>query len=122
MNEFMPYFILCHSEYNWNEFLSAWLKIMSEYIEIHRHITQIYDERENLDEVSKNFVSDNMNILKDLSESMTVTLNLLDIGIGYTHLIQATDYIIQELSLQRQANPNPVRLSMAYLQSLGFNN
>lgn len=123
INEHLPHLILCNSELNWDDFISAWLVIYTEYIDVYNTLTQTFYNRHanNLLEDDDKIISMNRELLEAMSMSITGILNLLDIGMGYTQLIRSTDYLLKEISEYKHSNPNPVRLSRAYLESLGFN-
>lgn len=115
--ELLPHYILCYSDYNWNEFISAWLEFCNEYI---RLLTMGAEE-------ASHYYNEPHPVIKDLQEyagmlarSLQSTLMLLEMGMGYTQLISSTDRLLSRMEEFKQDRPNIVRVSDAYLASLGY--
>lgn len=121
INEVLPSLILVHSEFNWNDFISAYCAFIHEYIACMRCN---YDVRESdgtpMTDEEHHFFECGHNDLNVLEETVLPTLKLAEIGIGYTELLQASGRMVEELQSWRQSRPTSLRLSRAYLEALGI--
>ena len=119
LSQSAPYLILTHSELNWNEFLSAWICFIHSYTEgitqnINAIVAQKPEDREGFDFSLKR--------CKDIESSLSPIYTLIQIGMGYTELIKVTDELLRKYDGWRDSEPAAIRLSEAYLESLGFLN
>lgn len=112
----LPTHILLKSEYNWNEWISAYIIFMKKVIEIHKKALEYYVSRG----IDEKYATREMESLQSITVSFEGVLKLVTIGASYTDLIQAGNYIVQELKSWGQSRPGAVRLSEAYLKAIGF--
>ena len=121
VGEILPGLILTHSELNWNDFISAYCAFVHEYVQA---MTHNYDVRESdgtpLTDEERCFFEQSRNDLRILQNAVMPTLKLVELGIGYTELLQASSKIVEELQSWRQSRPTSLRLSRAYLDALGI--
>lgn len=122
IGEVLPGLILTHSEYNWNEFISAYCAFVHEYVQAMHHNYSILVERDEVSDDDRCFVDHKQRELEDLRHAVMPTLKLAEIGIGYNELLQASSAIVEELKSWRQSRPASLRLSRAYLEALGISN
>lgn len=115
--ELIPHYILCYSDYNWNEFISAWLEFCNEYVRLLNIGAELSAERFGAECPTTIDLHDRA---ASLAKSLQSTLSLLEIGMGYTQLIASTERLLHQMEAFQQDRPNIVRVSDAYLTSLGY--
>ena len=60
--------------------------------------------------------------LTNIMQSLDPVLSLLELTVSYKALFQATAQLLDELHTWRQSRPAAIRLSEAYLNSIGYYN
>lgn len=108
--------VLCYSEYEWNDFISAWLEFCNEYVRI---LYMMADELEHHPECKGN--ADHLRKqASDVAKNLQGILNLVEIGMGYSQLIASTEKLLEKMETFKSDRPDIVRVSNAYLTSLGY--
>lgn len=112
MSEKFPFLMLVASQLDWETFLSGWLTITNEIAQISGFLAEQNDDPRLCD------------MCRQCSDSLMAilapTCQLIELGIGYQELLQASAEIVKELQGWRQSQPSAIRLSHAYLRSLGM--
>ena len=109
-----PSYILIHSEYDWTPFTSAFVLLVTNYLNL---MEQFCEECSALKD---DWYHKEVATIKLLREYIDAILNLMELGVSYKNLIQASNEIAAELKTWRQNRPAAMRLSQTYLQSLGI--
>lgn len=112
----LPHHILCHSEYEWNEFISAWLTFCNEYARLVSDAIEILQEHHEFKGDPEHMGQQ----MSDLVKSIQSTINLAEIGIGYSQLIKSTEHLLEKMEQFEHDRPDIVRVSRAYLETLGY--
>lgn len=107
----LPMFVLLNSEYNWDSFCSGLILLISNFLEIQEQVLPIFDEESKQSEQFK---------IKTLKDSLAAVIRLVEIGSGYTELLQATSYLLSEIRDWKHASPISTQLSRAYLEALNY--
>lgn len=109
----LPTFILLYSEMDWNTFCSALMTLVNSYVNVMMGALEAVGcgQEEMNDQSSK---------ADSLMMSMDPVMKLMELGAGYEDLLRASNKLIEQMKAFNQSSPSPVRLSEAYLKSLGF--
>lgn len=107
-----PFLVLQHSELDWTAFISAWVRISEEFIGIIEHYISLRDLKEEE-------ISGLRQIIAECRSAIEPTITLVNLGVGYMDLIAAGRELVNEMQQWQQSQPAALRLSNAYLQSLG---
>lgn len=95
----------------WEDFLSAWICLIENFTSaIFQKIGDIEGPVE--DELRRE--------ANTLLNSLNTVDRLINCGIAYVDLIQATTHLLQEIKTWSNVKPTSVKLSEAYLQALDF--
>lgn len=109
----IPTFALLYSEMDWNTYMSALSTLVNSYINI--TMESLHAVNCNGPELDEQEQKANM-----LGSSMEPIMKLMEIGAGYEELLRASSKLVEQMKAFNQSSPAPVRLSEAYLKSLGF--
>ena len=120
VSEALPSLILVYSELDWNDFISAYCAFLHEYITAMRCNYEVEEGAEHLTDDERHFFACGHEQLNALENTIAPVLKLVEIGIGYTELLQASGRMVEELQSWRQSRPTSLRLSRAYLEALGI--
>lgn len=111
--EKFPFLTLSASELNWEGFLSAWLTIANEFVNILEHHMR-----------TGRLPEDDFRRLEQMARACQDTLRpvytLAELGAGYLDLIKAGSELMKEIQKWRQSQPSAIRLSQAYLKAVGI--
>lgn len=112
MSEKFPFLMLISSQLEWEIFLSGWMAIAGEMIAIGSYM---------IDRIQDDYLRDKtIQMVEGLKIVLAPTHQLIELGAGYQELLQASAEIVKELRHWRQSQPSAIRLSHAYLRSLGM--
>lgn len=107
--------VLLNSELDWNTFINAWLAFVNHYLDV---LQRYADPRRTPD--NDNDYEQMHSQVCNIANSLQSVMKLLEIGYGYTELIEASNSLVQEMRGWQQSRPAAIKLSQAYLKSLGF--
>ena len=113
----MPVWMLRYPEYSWNKFVSAFLLIYENYLDIQSQILDILKEK-NPEEFNENWglVKHDLGILTD--EVYPAIKNLITCGVTLRDLVLIAQDVVTELKELRHVRPISMQLSESYLKSL----
>lgn len=96
----------------WEDFLSAWVSLMGNYIGVvmARVENEEFGDKESL-----------IQTLMNIGESCEAITQLVEIGISYIDLLNASRQLVDEMKTWQNSRPTSLKLSEAYLDSLNFN-
>ena len=98
--ELCPLFLVIASHLDWNEFLSAYIFVITVY--------QDYLEKHNYEKADT------------ILTQLVPIYRMAEFGAGYEELIRASNMLVAEMKLWRDIAPPSLKLSQAYLESLGY--
>lgn len=111
MSEKFPFLMLISSELEWTPFVSAWLTIADQLI-----LLANYALENGLEGPDREFC---MRLIDTLQMVLAPIHQLIELSVGYQELLKASAEIVKELRGWKQSQPAAIRLSRAYLQSMG---
>lgn len=113
----LPVWILRYPEYSWHDFVSAFVLLYENYLDVQDQILTILKEREP-EEFNENWglVHQDLNILKE--EVYPALKNLATFGVTLKDLVLMAYEVSEELKELRQARPVSMQLSESYLKAL----
>ena len=92
----LPMLVLIHSEQNWNFFCSGLVLLINNFLDIQEQVLPIFDEESQASEMLK---------IKILRDALSAIARLIEIGAGYTDLLKAAAYILDEIRDWKHTSP-----------------
>lgn len=125
IGERLPRLMLLESELDWNTFVNAYCAFMFEYTKAIRYNADLVlcnAEKEHPESAEELILhaNDAMHMADEIEYLIKPALRLIEIGIGYTELLEASAHIVEELRSWQQSRPASLRLSKAYLDAMGI--
>lgn len=110
-----PSYMLVHSDCNWTVFTSAFVLLVTNYLNLMESFNEACGLNE--DDAWWKKEQETVEYLRSCIEGI---INLIEIGTSYKTLIQASNEIVAELKTWGAHRPAAMRLSQLYLRSLGI--
>lgn len=111
--EKFPFLTLSASELNWEGFLSAWLVIANEFVNIlEHHLRTGHIPEQDARRLEQ--------LVRACQDTLRPVYTLAELGASYTDLIKAGQELVREMQKWRQSQPASIRLSQAYLKAVGI--
>lgn len=97
----------------WEDFLNAWISLCDNLCNI------VHAKIENEPDDNPCF-NDMLNTMIEIQKGLGSIMRLIEVGVSYIDLINATSRILDEVKTWKECRPTSLRLSEAYLQALDF--
>lgn len=110
--EALPSLILQDLHANWDDFLSAWLCLITNYCKIIVEKIELDPAQERAKQCAEN--------LSRLDRAIESIVRLFEFGLTYMDLINASRTLVEEIKTWGDARPMALKLSEAYLNTLNF--
>lgn len=111
-----PSYMLVHSDCEWTVFTSAFILLVNNYLNLMESFTKACCQGATDDPWQKK----ELEIIEFMRSCIEGINNLVEIGVSYKTLIQASNAIVAELKTWGEHRPAAMRLSQLYLRSLGI--
>ena len=116
MQSVFPTLILTEDNLPWNNFMSAWCALANEFCSKYEGFANYKLAQNPNDPMAR----DILRHIETIGHTLEPIMRLAQIGAGYTELLKASAEMVKELKSWRQSRPSSLRLSQAYLTSLGL--
>jgi hypothetical protein len=109
---YLPMWLLRYDDLDWTYFLSAFMVIFENYLNIQQDLIGyiMEDDEESLRVARQAF--------KELQETYNATSKLAYLTVGYADLIRASNVLVEEISQYKDARPTVYKLSKLYIDSI----
>lgn len=111
-----PTLVLTEDTLEWNDWMSAWCAMVHEFCSAFGGYANYKLSMNEQDPMANSLLQE----LGGIEATLAPTMRLAELGAGYNDLLQASAEIVKELKSWRQSRPASLRLSQAYLASLGL--